>query len=187
MGSQMTSIQHITTIEELLRASDLGRCELIRGELVMMTPAGFEHGRIAHRIGVCLDTFVKQRQLGVLTTAEAGFVLARNPDTVRDPDVAFIAKDRVPPSAVPGFFEGPPDLAVEVLSPNDRASDVLAKVHEWLAAGCLAVWVVDPQQKTVAVYDNHGAVALHRPDERLDGGAVLPGFSVDVADLFARP
>jgi Uma2 family endonuclease len=183
----MTSIQHITTIEELLRAPDLGRCELVGGELVMMSPAGFEHGRIAHRMGVCLDAFVRQHQRGVLTTAETGFVLARNPDTVRAPDVAFITQERVPPSTIAGFFEGPPDLAVEVLSPSDRASDVLAKVHEWLAAGCLAVWVVDPQQKTVAVYDHHGAVALRRPEERLDGGEVLPGFSVDVADLFARP
>ena len=152
----------------------------------MMTPAGFDHGWIGQRLGTRLSVFVEGNRLGVVTGSDTGFVLARNPDTVRAPDVAFISRARVPESPTPGFFEGPPDLAVEVISPSDRASDLLAKVQEWLAWGCLAVWVADPQKKTVSVYQSRGAVTLLKPGDRLDGGDVLPGFSLAVDELFSR-
>src|SRR3990170_1116812 len=125
----MATTHQITTAEQLLQAPDLGRCELLRGELVMMSPAGFEHGRIIGNITGPLATYVRQKKLGVVAGAETGFQIARDPDTVRAPDVA-----------------------VEVLSPTDRAGELLAKVHEWLAAGCRAVWVVDPGARTVSVY-----------------------------------
>jgi Uma2 family endonuclease len=182
----MTSVQQITTAEQLLQAGDLGCCELVRGELVMMSPAGFDHGWIGQRLGARLSVFVEGSRLGVVTGSDTGFVLARDPDTVRAPDVAFISAARVPDSPTPGFFEGAPDLAVEVLSPSDRASDLLDKVQEWLAAGCRAVWVVDPQKKTVSIYQSRGPVRLLRTGDRLEGGEVLPGFSVAVDDIFSR-
>jgi Uma2 family endonuclease len=120
----MATTQTITTAEQLLQAAGLGRCELVRGELIMMTPAGFRHGCIASTINRVLGNFISQRGLGVVTGAETGFQIGRNPDTVRAPDVAFIGADRVPESKPAGYFPGAPDLAVEVLSPGDRASEL---------------------------------------------------------------
>ena len=131
----MATVESISTADQLFEAPDLGRCELLRGELVMMSPAGSKHGVIALRIGGLLMDFVEPRGLGVVFGAETGFCIASNPDTVRAPDVAFVRRERIGGGLPEGFFPGAPDLAVEVLSPNDRASEVLAKVRDWLAAG----------------------------------------------------
>src|SRR3972149_1026687 len=120
----MSEIGQITTAEQLLHASGLGRCELLRGELVMMSPSGFEHGRLVTSVSTPLDIFVSGKGLGVVLGAETGFRIARDPDTVRAPDVAFVRSDRVPAAPLSGFFPGAPDLAVEILSPDDRASEV---------------------------------------------------------------
>ncbi|MGB6043445.1 MAG: Uma2 family endonuclease, partial [Pirellulales bacterium] len=144
----MATTDHITTAHQLLDVSLGQPCELVRGHLVMMSPSGFEHGRVVAHITRLLGDFVVRKRLGVLTGAESGFQLARDPDTVRAPDVGFVRKDRVPRTPIPGFFPGAPDLAVEVLSPNDRPRDVQAKVGDWLNAGCRQIWVVDPQART---------------------------------------
>ena len=183
----MATTQQITTAEQLLlRASELGPCELVGGELTMMTPAGFEHGRIAGRIIARLGHFVEEKSLGVVTNADTGFLIARNPDTVRAPDVAFIAAERVPWENAGGFFPGAPDLAVEVVSPNDRASEFLAKVQSWLGAGSRLVWVVDPEVRTISVYHGQRAVVLLRRSDILTGEDVLPAFAVAVGVIFAR-
>jgi Uma2 family endonuclease len=148
----MAATQTITTAEQLLHNPGLGRCELVRGESIMMSPGGFEHGRIIMNVAVPLGVFLKQNPLGVLLGAETGFWIAQDPDTVRAPDVAFVRADRVGASPVKGFFPGAPDLAVEVLSPDDRASEVLDKVRDWLQAGCHSVWIVDPRTRTIAIY-----------------------------------
>ncbi len=147
----MSTIEkNITTAAELLDTPGLGRCELVRGELIEMSPTGFEHSRLAAEIAGILRDFVKPRGLGAITGSEGGFYIERNPDTVRTPDVGFIRQDRLPTKKLSGFFEGPPDLAVEILSPSDRASEVIAKVHEWLHAGCKTVWIVDPETETIS-------------------------------------
>jgi len=129
--------------------------------------------------------FVEPRNLGAVYSGDPGFLIARDPDTVRAPDVAFVQAERVPAEPVRGYFEGAPDLAVEILSPNDLASQVLDKVHQWLEAGCLIVWVVDPEKKTVTVYEAPDrAVTLVEGDE-LCGGDLLPGLRLPVAELFA--
>lgn len=142
----------ITTADELFQASGLGRCELVRGELFMMSPAGFEHGQIAGLLCLRLGQYVENRALGTVTGAETGFLISRSPDTVRAPDVAFIRAERLPSAPIRGFFPGAPDLAVEVLSPNDVPREVAAKTREWLDAGCRAVWVIDPLARTVTVH-----------------------------------
>jgi len=171
--------------EQLLQAPDLGRCELLRGELVMMTPAGFEHGRIAGAITGLLIDFVKQHSLGVVTGGKTGFQIASDPDTVRAPDAAFIRSQRIPSGPIPGFFQGAPDLAIEVLSPGDRASEVLFKVQEWLATGCGAVWLVDPKNRTISVYRSRTQIEVLEASDTLSGGDILPGFQVSVAEIFA--
>ena len=180
----MIAAEHLMTAAELLQTPGLGRCELVHGELIPMTPAGFEHGRIAAEIGWVLKEFVKRRPLGTVTGAETGFQIGRDPDTVRAPDAAFIRADRVPPTPVRGFFPEAPDLAVEVLSPGDRASEVAAKVQDWLAAGCRMVWVVDPETTTVTVYRGRNQIAILGSSDVLVGDDVLPGFSVPVGSLF---
>jgi Uma2 family endonuclease len=176
--------ESITTAEQLFNAPDLGRCELLRGELKMMSPAGSRHGWIISEIGGVLRDFVNPRSLGVVFGAETGFLIGRNPDTVRAPDVAFVTAARVPEELPEGFFPGPPDLAVEVLSPGDRASEVLAKVQDWLQTGVRAVWVVDPKSKTVTVYHNRQKITILSPGDELTGDDLLPGFRLAVADLF---
>jgi len=181
----MATTEPITTAEQLLHASGLGPCELVRGELIMMTPAGFEHGCVEAVLAGILRDFVKTRGTGRVTGAETGFQIARNPDTVRAPDVAFVRAERVPAALPRGFFPGPPDLAVEVLSPDDRAGEVLAKVRDWLEAGCRAVWVVDPKTRTVSVHDSPNRALILAATDTLSGGDVLPGFSVPGAEIFA--
>jgi Uma2 family endonuclease len=151
----------------------------------MMSPAGFEHGRVVIAITVPLANYLRANPMGVLTGAETGFHIGRNPDTVRAPDVAYISADRVPKTPMKGFFQGAPDLAVEVLSPEDRAAEVLAKAQDWLAAGCRGVWVIDPRTRTVMVYRSRSEVVILGASETLTGEDPLPGFSVPVAEIFA--
>jgi Uma2 family endonuclease len=180
----MTAVGHLMTAVELFQTPGLGRCELVQGELISMTPAGFEHGRIAAEIGWILKEYVKCHPVGTVTGAETGFLIGRDPDTVRAPDAAFIRADRVPSTAVRGFFPEAPDLAVEVVAPSDRASEMAAKVQDWLDAGCRMVWVVDPETKTVTVYQRRDQIAILGSSDAIVGGDVLPEFSVRVGDIF---
>jgi len=174
----------ITTAEQLLRAGDIGRCELIRGELRMMLPAGDEHGRIIVELTRAVANHVSAQQLGILHGAETGFKLSRDPDTVRAPDLAFTRAERASPP-VRGFVPGAPDLAVEVLSPDDRPGYVREKVAEWLEAGTLAVWVVDPRKRTVTVHETERGVSVFGETDLVPGGDLLPGFELNVRDMFA--
>ena len=171
--------------EALLLMADEGFLyELVRGEVRRMPPAGFKHGAVAAQIVFLLQAFVKPRNLGVVGTAETGFVLARGPDTVRAPDVWFVARDRMPPEPGEGFGQVAPDLAVEVMSPSDRPDDVQSKVLEYLAAGTRLVWVAFPRTRTVTVYRSAQSIRLLSPEETLTGDDVVPGFSCKVAELF---
>lgn len=151
----------------------------------MMTPAGRVHGQIANNVAYVLTAHVKQHALGVVYAPETGFVLARDPDTVRAPDAAFVRTDRLVEDA-DGYFPGPPDLAVEVVSPSDRVQDVEAKAKAWLDAGTRLVWVVWPNTRTVSVHRAGAAVATLREDEPLEGGDVVGGFACSVAEIFAK-
>ena len=183
----MTTQTKVTmTADDLWRMPDDGqRHELVRGELTVMTPAGGGHGKIAMKLGRLLGTHVEARQLGEVVAAETGFLIARNPDTVRAPDAAFISKEHVPPDGLPeGFIPFAPDIAVEVLSPSDSQLDVEEKIEEWLKAGAALVWVVNPRGRTVTVHRSARDPRVLRGNDVLDGEDVCPGFSVKVAELF---
>ncbi|MBM4031974.1 MAG: Uma2 family endonuclease [Planctomycetes bacterium] len=182
----MATTVEITTAEQLFQAPDLGPCELVRGELIMGSPPGYGHGSVEVRISKALAIFVEAKGLGEVVGGEPGFIIARNPDTVRAPDVAFIRAERVPKRERARFYQGAPDLAVEVISPSDRASEVNAKVQDWLDAGCRMVWVVDPETETVAVYRSRTQVEVLGISDTISGGDVLPGFSLPVAQAFPR-
>jgi Uma2 family endonuclease len=180
----MTTVQHLISAEELFQMPNPGRCELVRGELIMMVPAGFEHGGIVVNLTVLLDRFVRSRKLGRISGAETGFIIRRGPDTVRAPDVAFVRADRIPEKLPRGFFDGPPDLAIEVLSPGDRASEVQSKIHDWLEAGCRAVWIVDPETKSVTIYKSTHDIAVLNLADTLADDQILPGFTAAVSEIF---
>jgi len=176
----------LVTAEQLFEMGSDARYELVRGELREMTPAGFEHCKIAGRLAGPLGVYVQQNNLGEVLVAEPGFVLQKDPDIVRSPDVAFVAKARIPEAAdQPKFAKLAPDLAVEVVSPNDRAEDVDEKIQQYLDAGAKLVWVIHPRTKTVVEYASPDRIRKLTQDEALEGGDVIPGFSTPVSSLFS--
>jgi Uma2 family endonuclease len=158
--------------------------ELVRGELRTMTPAGSEHGAIGARLLGRLALPVLDQRLGQLFNADTGFLIARNPDTVRAPDVAFVARERLAEPLPEGFFPGPPDLAVEVVSPSDRLAEVEGKVQDWLQAGCREVWVVSPRSRRITVYRSASDIRVLSANDTLASAELLPGFACRVAEVF---
>ena len=119
-----------------------------------------------------------------MCAAETGFKLRSSPDTVRAPDIAFVVTARIPADGGPdGFYDGPPDLAVEVLSPDDRMVDVLDKVRDYLDAGTLQVWIVAPKSNTISVYKSLGEVFVLTEKDTLVGTGPLDGFECSIAEL----
>ena len=179
MASQMTA-------DELLVMPHNGYCyELVQGELRQMSPAGRRHGRIAANVIGSLIAFVKKYNLGEVLSSETGFLLGTAPDTVRAPDVSFVSRERAEATAEErGFFPGAPDLAVEVISPNDRYNEVAEKVSDWLRAGTAMVVVIDPHQRTATVYRASDDVCVLTEGDMLDGDDVVPGWEVPLADVF---
>jgi Uma2 family endonuclease len=174
------------TAEDLLKMPNDQRRELVRGELRTMAPAGFEHGRVIMRLAKLLAIHVDQHKLGIVLGAETGFKLERNPDTVRAADVSFVAAHRLSGgSETTGFWEGAPDLAVEVVSPTDRAKEVKEKVVDYLGSGTRLVWVVHPRRKTVTAHKpGTDPFGWHETDV-FDGEDVVPGFKCAVAEIFS--
>jgi Uma2 family endonuclease len=174
------------TAEELLAMPDDGyRYELVEGELRRMSPAGDEHGRVGMELAVPLGSHVKKNNLGKLYLAETGFLVKTNPDTVRAPDIAFVRMERIKQSpGVRGYRVGAPDLAVEVVSPGDTVNEVEEKVAEWLAGGARMVWVVSPKLQTVTVYRSLIDIVTLTAKDKLDGADVVPGFQINVAEIF---
>jgi len=183
----MTPTGQKITAEELLQMPDDGfRYELVKGELRKMAPAGSEHGILAMRVGGPLWLHVKTHQLGEVLSADPGFRLATNPDTVRAPDVAFVSQHRVEEiGSVGGYWPGAPDLTVEVISPNDTYTEVEEKVFAWLDAGTRMVMVVNPRQQTVTIYRSRTDIAVLTEEDELDGQDVVPGWTLPIKDLFA--
>jgi Uma2 family endonuclease len=180
----MATTRHFTA-DELMEITEPGRYDLIRGELIAMAPTSEEHGSISSNFVGHLWNHVRQHGLGRLYTAEAGFVLARDPDVVLVPDVAFVRKDRLPPEHLrTKFYEGAPDLAIEVISPSERTTQTNQKVLEYLQAGTRLVWVVDPPRRTITVYHPDRSAQILRADDELSGNDVFPEFRIQVAEFF---
>jgi Uma2 family endonuclease len=186
----MSVEQKMVTAEELWDMPDVPgkRFELVDGEVIEVSPAGDLHMAIVEIVYKRLDRFVEQHNLGLVRFDGLGYVIRRAPDQVRVPDASFVAWDRVPdPRPSARFWEGPPTLAVEVVSPSDRANDIQERVQDYLDAGTRLVWVLWPSRRALTVYDADGGVRQLGPDAALDGGSLLPGFSVRVGDLFEIP
>src|SRR3972149_9666738 len=173
------------TGEELRALGDIGPCELIEGRIVPMSPTGYAHARCEVRFGRYLDAFVSQNRLGQVIGGEVGIYTHRNPDTVRAADVAFISNERYArQKKAAGFLEVAPELIVEILSPDDRWSEVTTKLHESFSIGVRLVWITDPNAKIVYAYRSLTDMREFQESDTLTGDAVLPGFSLPVASLF---
>lgn len=182
----MPHLARVVTAEEFARIPDDDfRYELVEGRVVRLSLPGGVHGALTTRIAILLGQHVEANDLGAVLTP-SGFVLATNPDTVRGPDVAFVRRERIPETGLPaGFWSGPPDLAIEIRSPGDRHSEMLAKVDDYLTRGVLLVWVVEPRQRSVTVYRRMRPPVTFGVDETLDAGDVVPGFACEVRRVFA--
>ena len=181
-----------TTREKLLTADDLLRLdgEGVRGELIRgvfcetMSVVG-EHGEIVMNLGGELRNFVRPRRLGRLTGSDAGVRLERNPDTVREPDIAYISAEKMPLDVrATTYYEVVPDLVVEVASQSDTLQSINDKARMWLSYGVRMVWVAFPNSRSVDVYESEDKVFTLSEGDTLDGGEVLPGFSCAVSDVF---
>ena len=176
----------LLTADDLLRLDAQGVCgELIRGALIETMPAGREHGQIVMNLGAELRNYIKPRKLGVLVGSDSGVWLERDPDTVREPDIAFFSAEKSPlDERVTGYAEVVPDLVVEVVSPSDSRSAVNDKALMWLRYGARLVWVVHPDARVVDVHREGHPVAALGESESLDGLDALPGFSCPVREIF---
>lgn len=173
------------TIDDLLNLPEHGRWhELVQGELRPMSPANSRHGEIATQIAVLLRAYARQHKLGRVLV-EGGYILSRSPDTVVAPDVSFIQRSRIPSAGLPEtYFDGAPDLAVEIVSPNDSYNEIEEKIREYFRAGAALVWVVSPRSRSVAVHRPGAPVTILQDHDTLTCEDILPGFSIRVADIF---
>jgi Uma2 family endonuclease len=186
---KMSTEVKLMTADELLAMPDDGFCyELIKGELIKVSPPpGHEHGLVAMNLASPLYEYVKNKKLGKVYAAETGFLLEQNPDTVRAPDVAFVRGERFEEAGpIKGYWIGAPDLAVEVLSPSDTVRKVGGKVAHWLESGARSVWIVSPKMHTVTVYHSLNEIEVLTKNDTLDGGDVVPGFQIPIAEIFAE-
>jgi Uma2 family endonuclease len=177
----------LLTAEEYRRIPDRGPSELVRGEVIEMSPPSYRHGVVCVNVSVALKLWARSRNAGSVAGNDAGVMTERNPDTVRGADVQFISRARLP-GGYPdeGYPAVPPDLAVEVISPSDRWTEVVQKVDEYLEAGVLEVWLVEPQNEFVEVYRADQPPVRFEGDELLTSEKVLPGFQCVVRDFFVR-
>jgi len=172
------------TGEELFAMGDIGRTELVKGEIIYMSPTGYLHGFIEVNFGSLLRAFVSKHKLGKVIGGEVGIYTARNPDTVRGADVAFISNKRLSQAKSKSFLDVAPELIVEVLSPDDRWVNVTTKLAEYFAIGAQVVWVADPKSRQIHVYRSLTDIAIFSDNDALTAEDILPGFSAPVSDFF---
>lgn len=180
----MPAETQLVTAAELLAHPEWGRCELVRGEVIPMSPAGMEHGKISISIAIRLGIYCLKSNAGKVFGTDSGVVIRTHPDTVRAPDVYFIVRERLPKEKITAYCPIIPDLCVEVMSPDDHWPELMRKVKEYLGAGVKLVWVVVPPDRTVHVFQANVPVIIKGEIDTLDGGSVLPGFECAVSELF---
>ncbi|HEX2173778.1 MAG TPA: Uma2 family endonuclease [Dehalococcoidia bacterium] len=160
----------------------MGACQ---GGAAQNGPGGGPHGRLAARALARLFVHVEADRLGVVYGAETGFLIARDPDTVRAPGVAFVSRERLEQIGEPeGFVPGAPDLVIEVIPPSDRYTDVLDKVLDWQAAGARLVILINPRRRTVTAFRSRDNILVLNEDETLDAADVVSGWTLSLQDLF---
>ncbi|MFM7448868.1 MAG: Uma2 family endonuclease [Leptolyngbyaceae cyanobacterium] len=173
-----------TDAEFMALTKDGHRYELVNGELVDMGNSGMEHGELGAFLAGTLSIFVRRHRLGVVCDSSTAFTLKSG--NKRSPDAAFVARDRLRglKSLPKGYFQGSPDLAVEILSPSNTIAEIHAKIVEYFENDTRLVWVIHPDEKYVLVYHSPEPDRFLRSGDGLDGEAIVPGFSMAVSELF---
>lgn len=175
----------LLTADDVWNMGEDARVEVIRGELREMAAAGGRHGRVGGRFAGHLFLYGRETGSGDIYTSETGFVLQQTPLILLVPDVVFIKNEHLPTAGEPvGFFQTPPDVVVETLSPSQRFGELLEKVGLYLNFGVPLVLAAIPDDKTIFAFCGDGRIHVYRVGDVLDGGDVLPGFRVPVDDLF---
>jgi Uma2 family endonuclease len=185
LAAESTDVD-LVTAEEMMAMDDIGPCELIDGHIIRTPPAGYWHGVCAARLSSALSLYVAERGRGSVSTGEIGLVIRRGPDRVRGADVLYISDERLAQVTNPRrYLEVAPELIVEVMSPDNAWSDMVAKLRDYFSIGVQVVWLADPESRTVLAYRSLTDVKEFGPDDCLVEEAVLPGFRVAVAEVFA--
>jgi Uma2 family endonuclease len=174
----------LLTGDEFFLMRDTGPCELIAGRIIPMSPTGGEHGNVESNVSFCLRDFVKPRYLGWVMTGEVGIYTKRDPDSVRAADVVFISREKLPDGPPKGFLTVAPELVVEVVSPSDSQHELETKVAEYLDAGTLWVWLVDPGTKSCGIYKSKDDYVELGKDDVISGEGILSGLEIQIASLF---
>lgn len=176
----------LVTAEELLEMDSRDiKGELIRGVFCEKMSTGAEHGEILGFLMTGMISFVRPRRLGRVIGGDSGVFLEKGPDTVREPDIAYISAEKLPLGVrVRGYLEDIPDLLAEIISPSDRPAQINDKTRMWLSYGVRMVWEVYPERREVWVHRLGQPYTVLGEDDTLDGGDVLPGFSLPVRDIF---
>lgn len=183
-ATPVTIKEEIITGEELYELGDIGRCELVEGRVVRMSPVKPDHGRFEFRLAKHISDFVEANDLGEVMVGEVGVFVQREPDTVRGADILYISHERLARATPESFLDVAPELVVEIMSPSDRWNDVKRKLREYLSAGVNVVCVVEPDEGVVSVYRSPTDVQEFSTRDILVAEDILPGFSLPLADLF---
>ena len=181
-----TAKQGLLTAEDLLKLDSKGvKGELIKGVLYERMPSGVRHAEIAMALGSEIRVFVKPRRLGRVGGTDAGVLLERDPDTVREPDVFFVSAERLPLDVeVPGYCEIVPDFVAEIRSPSDSLTEFNEKISMWLGEGARLVLAIFPATRTARVHRPDGSTLDLAQDDAFDGEDVLPGFTCQLREIF---
>lgn len=175
---------HLLTGEEFFELGDIGPCELLDGRIVPMTPTGAEHSQVESVLVRLVGNFVDQNARGWVLAGEVGIYTQRNPDRVRGADLAFVSRQQT--ATIPkGFLDFGPDLVVEVVSPNDRWTDIREKIDEYFGIGVRQVWIVEPPSRQVLVYASATTATRYGMGEKLQGTEGLAGLEIEVERIFA--
>ena len=173
------------TDEEFMALPDGDRYELVNGELIIVGNSGMEHGNLGAFLCGLLEIYARRNKLGLTFDSSTAFTMKTG--NKRSPDVSFVAKDRLRglKKLPKGFFQGAPDLAVEIISPSNTFDEIHTKIVEYFDGGSKLVWVIHPDEESVLVYHKPQPDKLLQRSDSLDGETIIPGFTVPLAELFA--
>ena len=178
-----TQVSTLLTAEEFYSLGDSGPAELIHGKVVRLAAPKPKHGRITMRLGSWVHRFVEEQKLGQVYAAETGYLLERDPDLIRCPDISFVRTELSKEHDEDDYYTHSPDLVVEVLSPSERPERVKEKIQVWLTFGAKSVWVLDPEEKTITVHHAGTTPRVGKGQEVFQDAVVLPGFEINPVSL----
>lgn len=181
---QPSELQQTITGEQLAAMGNIGRCELIAGQIVTYHPNYWVHGKCTATLAFYLHSFILEHNIGNILIGGVGIYIRRNPDTIRAADVLYISHERMAQVQSQSFLDVAPELVVEVLSPDDRWLEVQQKIIDYFQAGVTQVWMAAPAHQTVSVYRSHSDVTMFNAGDTLISQDMLPGFSITVNLLF---